>query len=217
MQRLLLAIVPALAALLLRLLGATLRYEELTAPQAVIADMAVGPVIYAFWHRSLLIGAHRFRNLNIAILVSRSFDGELIARTLTRLGFRPIRGSSTRGGATALRQIAEAYRQGCGCAFTVDGPKGPAFVAKSGPIQLAELVGADRIATFHTRPDRAWVLNTWDRLLIPKPFSRVRVTWPTPVPATLPELQRGLDEAVRAAEQHPPSGYALFTRDQGAA
>ena len=211
-QRVILAVVPPIAALVIRALGATLRYEEITAPGAAPGDTLPGPSIYAFWHRSLLLGAHRFRNRDIAILISRSFDGELIARTVELLGFRAIRGSSTRGGATALRQLADAYEEGLICAMTVDGPKGPAQVAKAGPVHLAELVGASEVGTFSLLADKAWVLKTWDRFLIPKPFSRVRVTWPKTVEATLPALQAGLDEAVRMAELRLGSGYSAFGR-----
>jgi hypothetical protein len=129
-QRLTLAIVPRLAALLIRLLGCTLRYEDHTAPGVIPGNRIPGPTVFAFWHRSLLIAAYRFRNLGIAILISRSFDGELIARTVELLGFKAIRGSSSRGGTVALRQMAEAYRAGHRCAITADGPKGPAMVAK---------------------------------------------------------------------------------------
>ena len=110
-QRLTLAIVPPLAALLIRVLGATLRYEDVFEPATqprIPGDQIPGPTIYAFWHRSLLVCAHRFRRRNIAILISRSFDGELIARTVERLGFRAIRGSSSRGGPTARRRAARA-------------------------------------------------------------------------------------------------------------
>jgi len=198
-QRATLAIVPRLVAWTIRGIGATLRYEDVLAPGAVIGDIAA-PSIYAFWHQTLLVSACRFRGLEIAILISRSFDGELIARTVELLGFKAIRGSSSRGGATALKQMAEAYREGRRCAFTADGPKGPARVAKPGPVQLAELVGVDRVGAFHMLPERAWALKTWDGFLIPKPFSRVRIGWPALTGATLPELQAALDESVWLAE-----------------
>ena len=198
-----LAIVPPLAALLIRLLGTTLRYVDVLAPGATRGDRIPGPTVYAFWHRSLLACAYRFRNLNIAILISRSFDGELIARTVELLGFTAIRGSSTRGGPTGLRQMAEAYREGHICAFTADGPKGPAMVAKPGTAQLATLVGAP-VGTFYVLPQRAWELRTWDRFLIPKPFSKVLVTWPALVPADEQQrieqqIQKALDESVAMA------------------
>ena len=198
-QRLTLAIVPRLAALLIRVLGATLRYEDILAPGTMRGDLIPGPTIFAFWHRSLLTCAHRFRNLDIAILISRSFDGELIARTVEHLGFKAIRGSSSRGGATALRQMADAYRAGHRCAFTADGPRGPNMVAQPGPVSLAQLVDAPWVGSFYALPLNAWTLNSWDRFLIPKPFSRVLLTWPPHLPATdltLPSLQSNLDQAV---------------------
>jgi lysophospholipid acyltransferase (LPLAT)-like uncharacterized protein len=202
-QRLALAVMPRLAALLIRSLGATLRYENVFAPgdpNPVPGDEIPGGTVFAFWHRSLLVSAHRFRNKGIAILISRSFDGELIARTVELLGFRAIRGSSSRGGAIALRQMVDAYAKRCICAFTADGPRGPAMVAKPGPAQLAQLVDAPWVGAFYAFPLRAWTLNSWDKFLIPKPFSRVLVAFPPHVPTSEPELQAAiqasLDQAV---------------------
>jgi hypothetical protein len=140
-QRLAVAFLPPIAALLIRLLGLTLRYEDAAEPGVTPGYAIPGPTVYAFWHRSLLACAHRFRNLDIAILISPSFDGELIARTVELLGFRAIRGSSSRGGAAGLRNMQIAYAAGRRCAFTADGPRGPVFVAKPGAAQLANSVG----------------------------------------------------------------------------
>lgn len=199
-QRLALAIVPRLTAWFIRLLGATLRYRNVNAVGTECGDALPGPSVFAFWHTSLLICAHRFRDLGIAILISRSFDGELIARTVELLGFKAVRGSSTRGGASALRGMQVAYAEGRRCAFTADGPKGPAMVAKPGPVQLAELVGAAWVGAFHAEPVRAWRLGSWDRFMIPKPFTRVNVSWPAHVPPALNALQRAMDEAVAMAQ-----------------
>jgi len=201
-QRLTLFLVPRVASALIRILGATLRYEDIIAPGVTPGSRIPGPVVYAFWHRCLLSCAYYFRGQKIAILISRSFDGELIARTVERLGFIAIRGSSSRGGATALRQIAEEYGRGTRCAITADGPRGPNMVAKPGTAQLAQLVGA-WVGTFYVLPLRAWELKTWDRFLIPKPFSRVVITWPPHVPAEeVSELsvQANLDTAVAMAQ-----------------
>lgn len=206
-QRLTLAIVPRLAALLIRLLGATLRYEDRFEPATtprIPGDRIPGPTVYAFWHRSLLVCAHHFRGCNIAILISRSFDGELIARTVERLGFRAIRGSSSRGGPTALKHMAEAYRAGHICAFTVDGPRGPAMIAQPGAVHLAQLVGAPWLGAFSALPERAWTLNSWDRFLIPKPFSRVVLTWPAHIHTahqTAHELQAAVQSTLDRAAQ----------------
>ena len=205
-QRILLAVIPPLAALLIRALGATLRYENVFPPDAlnpIPGDAIPGPTIHAFWHRSLLACAHRFRNQQIAILISQSFDGELIARTVELLGFKAIRGSSSRGGATGLRAMAAAYAAGYRCAITADGPRGPAFVAKPGTAQLARIARAPWVGTFYALPLKAWELKTWDRFLIPKPFSTVLISFPQRVPTDGPDLeaaiQHSLEESIALA------------------
>ncbi|HEX5284875.1 MAG TPA: DUF374 domain-containing protein [Bryocella sp.] len=200
-QRILLATIPPIAALLIRALGATLRYRDINALDATGKRVPVGidipgPTIFAFWHRTLLVCAHRFRNKQIAILISPSFDGELIARTVAMLGFYPVRGSSSRGGASGLRAMAEAYAEGHRCAFTADGPRGPNMVAKPGPVQLAQLTGATWIGAYYALSDRRWELNSWDHFIIPKPFSTVIFAWPAHVPPDLTAVQRALDDAV---------------------
>jgi lysophospholipid acyltransferase (LPLAT)-like uncharacterized protein len=202
-QRFLLAIVPPLAYLLIRTLGATLRYRDACAPGVSPGHTVPGPTIFAFWHCSMLTCAHRFRDLGIAILISRSFDGELIARTVELLGFVAVRGSSSRGGPTALRDMQQTYAEGRRCAFTADGPKGPARIAKPGPLQLAELCQATWLGAFHAEPSRAWRLRSWDSFIIPKPFATITFGWPAPIPpADLPTLQRCMDEAVALATTH---------------
>jgi lysophospholipid acyltransferase (LPLAT)-like uncharacterized protein len=195
-QRFLLAVLPPLATWLIRALGATWRYRDVNAPATPKGHTIAGPTIFAFWHCALLAAAHRFRNLGIAILISRSFDGELIARTVERLGFVAVRGSSTRGGSAALRGMAQAYSEGHICAFTVDGPKGPARVAKAGPVQLAGLTAAPWVGVFHPEPDRTWRLRTWDGFMIPKPFATITFSWPPHVAPELGLLQQALDRAV---------------------
>ena len=213
-QRLALFWVPRLAAILIRLLGTTLRYVDQTEPGVTPGYAIPGPTVFAFWHRSLLACAHRFRNLDIAILISSSFDGELIARTVERLGFKAIRGSSSRGGATGLRNMQLAYAAGHRCAITADGPRGPAFHAKPGVAHLANSVGTQPdgargtwVGCFYALPDRAWQLKSWDRFLIPKPFSRVVITWSQHVPADVvctTTVQAALDRAVQMARQRHP-------------
>lgn len=218
-KRLALAVIPPLAARLIRLLGSTLKYVDKVEPGVTPGYKIPGPTVFAFWHRSLLACAYRFRDLDIAILISSSFDGELIARTVELLGFRAVRGSSSRGGAAGLRNMQLAYASGHRCAITADGPRGPAFYAKSGVAQLANSVGGAAgensepgtghgtwVGCFYALPDHAWELKSWDRFLIPKPFSRVVLTWPRPVPAgevTNETVQAALDRAVQMARQRP--------------
>jgi lysophospholipid acyltransferase (LPLAT)-like uncharacterized protein len=196
-----LTLAPPVAALLIRLLGATLKYEDRCDPGVTPGYAIPGPTVFALWHRSLLACAYRFRALDIAILISSSFDGELIARTVELLGFRAIRGSSSRGGAAGLRNMQQAYESGHRCAFTADGPRGPLFAAKAGVAQLAQSEGA-WVGCFYALPDRAWQLRSWDRFLIPKPFSRVVLTWPQHIPhaeVTTDAVQAALDRAVEMA------------------
>lgn len=204
-ERVLLATVPRLAALLIRLLGATWHAEDVTAAHTPAGQSVPGPTVFAFWHEGLLSCAWRFRGLGIAILISRSFDGELIARTVERLGFIAVRGSSSRGGAAGLRGMAEAYGAGHICAFTADGPRGPRRQAKAGPVQLAALVGASWMGCFHAEPQRAWRLRSWDRFAIPKPFTTIRFGWAAHSAPTLELLQGGLDRAVALSTADTPS------------
>ncbi len=198
-QRIALALVPRLASLIIRLLGMTLRYEDVCEPGATPGYDSPPPAVYAFWHRCLLAGAWRFRKYGLTILISRSFDGELIARTVERLGYVAIRGSSSRDGAPGLRNMQRAYLAGHYCAFTADGPRGPAMVAKPGAAQLAQLVETT-VRTCYIHPHSAWQLRSWDRFLIPKPFSRVAIAWTLPAPADMPSVQAALDRSVELAQ-----------------
>ncbi len=198
-QRITLAIVPRLASLAICCLGVTLRYRDVCEPGARPGDELPPPAVYAFWHRCLLAGAWRFRRYGLTILISRSFDGELIARTVERLGFVAIRGSSSRDGAPGLRNMQRAYLAGHYCAITADGPRGPNMVAKPGVVQLAKLVDTT-VSTCYVNPHSAWQLRSWDRFLIPKPFSRVTIAWTCPVPADLPSVQAALDRSVQLAQ-----------------
>lgn len=185
---------------LIRLLGSTWRLRDVAAKGTAAGHTLPGPAVFAFWHEALFSCAYRFRGLGIAILISRSFDGELMARTVERLGFVAVRGSSSRGGASGLRRMAEAYNAGHICAFTADGPRGPRRLAKPGAAQLAELAGAGWVGCFHAEPRRAWRLGSWDRFAVPKPFTTVCFGWPEHLHSPSQEaVQTGLEQAVTSA------------------
>jgi lysophospholipid acyltransferase (LPLAT)-like uncharacterized protein len=198
-QRVALAIIPRVASMAICCLGVTLRYRDVCEPGATPGYDIPPPGVYAFWHRCLLAGAWRFRNYGLTILISRSFDGELIARTVEQLGFVAIRGSSSRDGAPGLRNMQRAYLAGKYCAITADGPRGPAMVAKPGVAQLAQLVNTT-VSTCYVHPQSAWQLRSWDRFLIPKPFSRVTIAWTRPAPPDVPSVQAALDRSVELAQ-----------------
>jgi lysophospholipid acyltransferase (LPLAT)-like uncharacterized protein len=130
------------------------------------------PIIYSFWHRCVFPAAYLWRNLNIRVMTSQSFDGEYIARIIQKFGFVPVRGSSSRGAVRALLGMRRDTEEGWTVAFTIDGPRGPRYVAKPGPVLLARATGVP-MSVFHMAVERAWVLNTWDQFVVPKPFSRV--------------------------------------------
>ena len=205
-ERLLLACIPHLAALLIALIGRTLRFSVLAEPGALPAPLPARG-IYCFWHQCTFPAGWYFRRYNACILISRSFDGELIARTLSLLGFRSVRGSSSRGAVAGLLALREEVQSGGLAIFTADGPRGPAFHAKLGPVKLAQRTGAV-LGCFHLHPERAWTLPSWDRFQIPKPFSRVAVSWarsvePPPPQATESELEAirsNLDAALERAQ-----------------
>ena len=181
-----LAVLPPMGAIVFRLLGSTLRFEDIGAT-GTHADDHPETRVYCMWHRSLLSIAHHFRKRRIAILISPSFDGELIAAMIHRVGYTPVRGSSSRGGAAGLLGMQRALEatNGTRCnyaAFTSDGPRGPVYHAKPGGVKLAQQVGGG-VGIFYAAPDRAWTLKSWDGFLIPKPFSTIVIGWQPPVPS----------------------------------
>ena len=132
-----------------------------------------------------------WRDRNIRVMSSDSFDGEWMGRIMRKFGFVKVRGSSSRGAVRALLGMRRELEQGWTVAFTIDGPRGPRFVAKPGPVLLARATGVP-MAVFHIALEKAWILNTWDRSMIPKPFSRalMRVSRKIPVPADADDSQK---------------------------
>jgi hypothetical protein len=172
--------------------GWTWRYEVIAEDGVtpVVFGQTAGGEIYCFWHQCVLPTALYYRRTHAVILISRSFDGELITRTLRLFGFDAARGSSSRAGGEGLRGLKRVIDSGRPAIFTADGPRGPIYQTKMGPIKLAQVTGAP-VGAFHFQPERAWVVNSWDRFLVPKPFTRIVVSWAqwTRVPADLPESE----------------------------
>jgi lysophospholipid acyltransferase (LPLAT)-like uncharacterized protein len=212
-QRILLWLISWASYLAISLIGPTLRYsiswEEAPSPPDATHEKQV---IYSFWHRAVFASAWLWRKTGIAVMVSRSFDGEYIARTIEKLGFVAVRGSSSRGGAKALLGLRSQLEQGNLVAFTIDGPRGPKYVAKPGPVLLSR-ASAFPMAAFYVALSDVWVLNTWDALMIPKPFSKAlaRFSAKMRVPAEADDaqmaefhrqLQAALERVTRFAEEH---------------
>jgi lysophospholipid acyltransferase (LPLAT)-like uncharacterized protein len=177
-QRLILAVVPRLVWALLWIVSRTWRFEVI-APDGVIPVIfgeKAGPEIYCFWHQCVLPCTVYFRRTHATILISRSFDGELITRILEMFGFHATRGSSSRGAREGLLGLKQVIESGAPAIFTADGPRGPIYRTKMGPIKLAQMTGAP-IGCFHLEPEHAWTMRSWDRFLVPRPFTRIVVSW----------------------------------------
>ena len=168
-----------------------------------------GRVIVAVWHQRLLPGlayVTKFRNFEPIIMVSQSRDGELAARFAERLGLVPVRGSSTRGGTTALAEILKALKEHPAVIHIVDGPTGPKGIVKPGLISMAQVSGA-AILPVIVSARKAWVLGSWDRFLIPKPFSEVTIEWGRPLVVPRDLDPAGNEELRRVIEERLSEGY----------
>ena len=190
------------AAPAMRLLAGTwrIRTEHETRWRAVVD--ARRPHVFLLWHEVLLPLLWHHRGQDIAIVVSENRDGQYLADFALALGYRAVRGSSSRGAARALLGAVRELRSGRAVAFTPDGPRGPRRELKPGVVAAAQR-GGGVIVPIHARTDRAWRLDSWDRFVIPKPAARITVTYGRPfeVEPGGEALERGLTEAgVRLAE-----------------
>jgi len=136
--------------------------------------------IFTFWHGRIFPATYYWRRRGIAVMTSLNRDGDVIAECIKRFGYLAIRGSSSRGGFRALAEMAREIRQGGDCAFTIDGPRGPKYVAKQGPILLALKTGA-AIFCFHISMKHKIQLKSWDEFQIPLPFTRALVLQAAPI------------------------------------
>lgn len=193
-----------LGAGIIRALGSTWRLEWIGTSEVEERLTRGARYIFAFWHARMLPLTFTHQGRGAAVLVSRSRDGELIARTIERLGFVTARGSSTRGGGEAALEMLEWARDRRLLGITPDGPRGPAERVKPGLVWLASRTGRPVIPVA-TAGDRAWVLPSWDGFRIPRPFSRVHIGYGEPlnVPADLDEraAEAWRDRLERALQQ----------------
>jgi lysophospholipid acyltransferase (LPLAT)-like uncharacterized protein len=157
------------------------------------------PPILALWHGRILAATFYWRDRGIVAMTSENFDGEWIARLMARFGYRAARGSTSRGGSRALVQLRRELRAGHAAAFTVDGPRGPARVAQPGAVWLSGATGHP-ILPFHIEASSCWTAKSWDRSMIPRPFSTtaVAIGAPMTVPGTGEEI---VEEARRELER----------------
>lgn len=192
----------------IRLFGGTIRFRTDGMQHFDrVKSMGKQP-IYAFWHDRIFLSTYYFRDRGIVVMTSQSFDGEYIARFIQRFGYGAIRGSSSRGGARALIEMIRTMRDGHPMGFTVDGPRGPRYVAKLGPVALAKRTG-NPIVPFIVECQKCWTVGSWDRLQIPRPFTRAAVLVGEPIfvdkeandDEALSILQTSLDDLVARGEE----------------
>lgn len=208
-QRIVLSCIVFAGYWIIRLLGPTLRisvsYEE-----GAQKTLDQRPLVASFWHSCLIPATYIFRDMGIRVMSSYSYDGEYMGRIIRKFGYVAVKGSSSRNPVKALLGLRRALDEGWTVAFTLDGPRGPRHKVKPGPVALGRSSGL-ALTTFHAAVEKAWVLNSWDRMMIPMPFSRVlvRVGKLIPVPTdgsdedmerNTAELQATLDRVVEFAE-----------------
>jgi hypothetical protein len=180
-RRIQIPIIAAVVYSIIRVLGHTLRFEALGRKRIDDLWAAKQPCIWAFWHRVIFPIAWYGRNRGIVIMNTTAFDGQWTRKVIERLGYGTAQGSSSRGGLRGLQVMAKRIAEGIDCGFTIDGPRGPRYVAKVGPVLLARMTGAP-IVVFHVGVDRGTTVEkTWDHFLLPHFFARAVLVGAPPI------------------------------------
>ena len=171
-RRMQIPLIAAAATAALRCIGPTLRFESLGRHHYDQARARNEPLIMAFWHRCIISATWYWRQRGIVVMNTTNFDGQWTRRVIERFGYGTAQGSSSRGGLRGLAVMAGRLREGLDCAFTIDGPRGPRFVAKPGPVMLARRTGKP-VFVFHIGLESAHTFEkAWDLMQVPHLFSR---------------------------------------------
>jgi lysophospholipid acyltransferase (LPLAT)-like uncharacterized protein len=180
-RRMQIPIIAAAVYTVIRLLGPTLRYEVLGWHRAERVYSSKKQIIWAFWHRVIIPIVWWRRNHGVVIMNTTAFDGQWTRKVIEWLGFGTAQGSSSRGGLRGLAVMAKRLTEDVDCGFTIDGPRGPRYVAKPGPVILARKTGCP-VMVFHIGVDRGITFEkTWDHFLLPKPFARAVILFAPPI------------------------------------
>ena len=193
---------PALIYLAVRALFATMQINvigrEIPRP---FHDREEG-VIVVFWHNRLLMCPFAYEGKDMNVLISSHGDGELIANTMKRFGFNTVRGSSSKGGVEAMRELVRLVRKNSDLAITPDGPRGPAEVVKQGVAHVARVTGRP-VLPLSFASSRFRRFDSWDRFQMPFPFSRGVFVWGEPLyyrkGETFEAFRQRIEEALRDA------------------
>ncbi|MDP4624238.1 MAG: lysophospholipid acyltransferase family protein [Akkermansiaceae bacterium] len=177
----------------MKLWSITLRYEVNGQKGIVAPEVGKDPVIFALWHNRIFTMPPIWRrtggkNRSTVVLTSASKDGTTLATAMKMFGLGAIRGSSSRRAVSALIGMKKALKEGYDVCVTPDGPKGPRYEVQPGVIKIAQTCGVE-IIPIHVRYSSAWRMKSWDRFVIPKPFSRVTVVFSEPH-----RIEKGISE-----------------------
>ena len=200
-RKLLIRVLPPILTMMIRVVSRTVRWRIQVSDKARKLIDSGNPLVLAFWHGQIFLAAGAFHRVfpegsEIWTLISQHFDGEIIARTVKPFGVHSIRGSSTRGGREALREMIQAIAEGRRLALTPDGPRGPRCKAQRGVVLLSQRTGTQIVPlSWCARP--SFRLKSWDRFQIPLPFARASVVFGDPL--SIPASETGCDLPVHAA------------------
>ncbi len=198
--------------LLIKLIGWTVKFEVEGWENWEAASQGDNIPIYTCWHNRVFLATYFWQRRRIVVMTSQSFDGEYIARFIQRFGYGAARGSSTRGGTGAIVEMVRLMRADCPAGFTIDGPRGPRYVAKMGAVLLAKK-SRQPILPFTITASRFWAARrSWDHFQVPWPFTHARVEIARPIfvppdadetalAKSRDELQRALDEINKRGEE----------------
>lgn len=198
------------------LIGKTVRFEVEGFENLQKVERGGKIPILAFWHNRIFLATYYFRFRGIIVMSSHSFDSEYVARFIQRFGYGIVKGSSTRGGVGGLVEMIRLMKKGFPMGFSVDGPKGPVYEAKTGTLLLAKKTG-NPVLPFSVEAENYWTIKSWDKLQIPKPFTRAKVLIAEPINVSKDaddlemkdrhlELQKKLDQLVALGEEWRESG-----------
>src|ERR1700730_7128350 len=204
-----------------RVTGPTLRYEVLGWQNIDRVHSENRRCVYSFWHQTIVLAMWWWRHRGVVAMTSANFDGQILGSALKRLGFDTTFGSSSRGGLRGLSVLAGRLRQGHDVAFAADGPRGPRYLAKPGPVILARRSGCP-IVGFHLFAEHAHIFDrAWDLFQLPRPFSRVVLVIGEPIEGTdepardvIERKQADLQRALERARDTAKCCFSLSRAEQ---
>ena len=195
---------------LMHLLGLTLRIKSEGRSDLGPRGRQSEPPLWSLWHETILMSVWYHRDQDVHVMISASRDGELISTIGRFFGYTAVRGSSSRGGQEATREMVDYLKAGKRCAITPDGPRGPRRQMKPGAVNIARLTGC-AVVPFGFAAEHCWRLKSWDQFIVPKPFSRAVFVYGEPIRVPreggddvkyMEQIQREMDRVTQEAENY---------------